>query len=53
MRLQDQKDQRTVEDLRRQLNQALARVDQLSADLAKVHPLHDVQPMPRASHCPD
>ena len=38
--LQDQ--QVTVEDLQRQLNEALARVDHLSADLAKERSLYDV-----------
>ena len=40
----------TVEDLQRQLNEALARVDHLSADLAKEHSLYDVQSWPHLPH---
>ena len=46
---QDQ--QATVGNLQRQLNEALARVDRLSADLAKERSLHDVPPVPHSPHC--
>ena len=38
--------QAIVEELTRQLNEALAKVDRLSADLAKERSLHDLLPLP-------
>ena len=45
-------EQEMVEKLKRQLNEALTRVDRLSADLVKVQSLRDVQLLPYSYHNP-
>ena len=45
-------EQGMVEKLKRQLNEALTRVDRLSADLVKVRSLRDVQLSPYSYHSP-
>ena len=45
-------EQGMVEKLKRQLNEALARVDRLSADLVKMRSLRDVQRLPYSYHSP-
>ena len=41
-----------VEKLKRQINEALARVDQMSAGLVKMQSLRDVQLLPYSYHSP-
>ena len=45
-------EQGMVEKLKRQLNEALTRVDHLSADLVKMRSLRDVQLLPYSYHSP-
>ena len=45
-------EQGMVENLKRQLNEALTRVDQLSADLVKVRSQQDVQLLTYSYHSP-
>ena len=45
-------EQGMVEKLKRQLNETLARVDQLSADLVRMRSLRDVQLLPYSYHSP-